>query len=309
MAAAHHFLLHGLVVASEVDLPAPRIAARASDIAYRVDLGAALPDSAHSRSDDPADPWATEHWLGDRLAVEFPARATFEVSRTEVVLIRDESNDPDLVLHLFLHHVLPRAVALRGDLMLHAAGAVGPAGRAYLFLAAAGTGKSTLVTGLGVEGWLLLDDDGIRLTRAEADGYVASPGSAHVALLPDVAATLVPELEPGPPIARGSTKRRFAVDGERLRLADAPARVAGLFILTRGGATTTVSQLGFAAAVGEIARHGFHLADDPAAVPRQAFEHASALAAATTVRRLVVPDGLDELVSARAAIAELDTKI
>jgi hypothetical protein len=213
------------------------------------------------------------------------------------------------VLHLFLHHVLPRAVALRGDLMLHAAGAVSPAGRAYLFLAAAGTGKSTLVTGLGVEGWLLLDDDGIRLTRAEEDGYVASPGSAHVALLPDVAATLVPELEPGPPIARGSTKRRFAVDGERLRLADAPARVAGLFIFTRGGATTTVSQLGFAAAVGEIARHGFHLADDPDAVPRQAFEHASALAAATTVRRLVVPDGLDELVSARATISELDKKI
>jgi hypothetical protein len=89
LAAAHHFLLHGLVVASEVDLPAPRISARAPDVVYRVDLEAALPEPSHSRSDDPGDPWATEHWLGDRLAVEFPARATFEVSRTEVVLIRD----------------------------------------------------------------------------------------------------------------------------------------------------------------------------------------------------------------------------
>ncbi len=232
----------------------------------------------------------------------------FEVSRTEVALVRDEINDPDLVLHLFLHHVLPRAVALRGDLMLHAAGAVSPAGRAYLFLAAAGTGKSTLVTRLVTDGWLLLDDDGIRLTKAGGDAFFASPGSPYVGLLPDVAATLVPELEPGRPIACGSPKRRFAVDGERLRYADAPARVAGVYILTRGEAEIELSRIGFAAALGEIARHGFHLADNPAVLPRQAFEQASALAAATPVWQLVVPTGLDELMPARALIMYMDAK-
>lgn len=307
MAAAHHFLLHGLVVASEVDLPAPRIPASVPDITYRVNLGAALPAPSHSRSDDPGNPWATEHWLGSRLAVEFPGRAMFEVSRTEVTLIRDESADADLLLHLFLHHVLPRAVSLRGDLMLHAAGAVGPAGRAYLFLAAAGTGKSTLVTGLVGDGWLLLDDDGIRLTKA-GGGFFASPGSTHLGLLPDIAATLVPELEPGLPIAYGSSKRRFALDGERLRFAEAPAPVAGLYILTRGGGEIELSRLSFAAAVGEIARHGFHLADDPAVLPRQAFEQASALAAAAPVWQLVVPTRLSELVPARALIMDVDAK-
>jgi hypothetical protein len=273
-----------------------------------VNLGAALPTPSHSRSDDPDDPWATEHWLGNYLAVEFPGRAMFEVSPSEVALVRDESNDPALLLHLFLHHVLPRTIALRGDLMLHAAGAVSPTGSAYLFLASAGTGKSTLVTGLVGEGWLLIDDDGIRLTKSEGEAFFASPGTAHVGLLPDVAATLVPELEPGRPIAHGSPKRRFAVDGERFRFADAPAPVAGLYIFTRGGGEIAVSRLGFAAALGEIARHGFHLADNPAVLPRQAFEQASALAAATPVWQLIVPAGLDELKPARALITEMATR-
>lgn len=192
--------------------------------------------------------------------------------------------------------------------MLHAAGAVSPSGRAYLFLAPAGTGKSTLVTGLVADRWLLLDDDGIRLTRAGGDAFLASPGSAHLGLLPQVAAALVPELEPGRPIAYGSPKRRFAVDGGRLRAAAAAAPVASLWVLTRGGSEIELSRLGFAAAVGEIARHGFHLADEPGDLPGQAFEQASALAAETPVWQLRVPAGLDELVSARALIADVDAR-
>ena len=296
------------MVASEIDLPAPRIPARPADITYCANVGAAQPAPSHSRSDDPDDPWATEHWSGTHLAVEFPGRATFEMSRTEVALVRDESHDPNLLLHLFVHHVLPRVVALRGDLMLHAAGVVSPTGRAFLFLGSAGTGKSTVATGLVSDGWLLLDDDGIRLTKARGEGFCAFPGSARIGLLPDVAALLVPELEPGPPIAYGSTKRRFAIDGQRLKSAATPARVAGVFVLTRGGAEVTLLRLRFAAALGEIARHGFHVADDPAAIPGQVFEHASALAAAVPVWQLIVPNGLDALRAARVLIMGVDAK-
>lgn len=308
MAAVHHHLLHGLVVASEIELPAPRVPARRPDIIFRVNLGAALPVPSHSRSDDPEEPWATEHWHGGGIAVEFPGRATFAISRTEASLVRTEGNDPDLVLHLLLHHVLPRVVALRGDLVLHAAGAVGPTGRAYLVLGSAGTGKSTVVIALVGAGWLLLDDDGIRLVPGRDDEFLAFPGSAHVGLLPDVAEQLVPELDPGPPIALGSPKRRFAITGRRLRAATSAAPVAAVFVLARGHADTRLSQLGFAAAVGEIARHGFHLADDPAAIPAQVFRHASALAAAAPVWRLIVPDSLDELPATREAIADIDAK-
>lgn len=303
----NHFLLHGLVVESAIELPAPRITDRSPDITYRVHLGAPLASPSHSRSDDPDEPWAIEYWMGDRLAVEFPGRAAFELSRSEAALVRDESDDPDLLLHLLVHHVLPRVVALRGDLMLHAAGAVTPGGNAHVFLGSAGTGKSALVTGLVSKGWQLLDDDGIRLSRSEDGAFLAFPGSAHVGLLPDVAAALVPELAPGRPIAKGSAKRRFAIAGGALRVATSPAPLAGVFVLDRGEGETALSRLSFAAAVGEIARHGFHLADDPAAIPGQVFAHASGLAAAIPVWQLGLPDCLRELEVAVELITRVDT--
>ena len=157
-------LIHGLVVTSPVALPLPEVPADAVDITYSVALGSTTSfQASHSRPDDPDDPWVVEHWHGAGLVVEFPGRASFELDREKVTLVADEADDPDLVIHLFLDHVLPRVVALRGDLMLHAAGAVGPSGRAHLLVGLTGTGKSTLATALAVAGWPLLDDDGIRV--------------------------------------------------------------------------------------------------------------------------------------------------
>jgi hypothetical protein len=307
VAAAHHYLIHGLVVASEVELPAPRIEPRPADVTYRVALDATLPPSSQSRTDDAADPWYVEHWMNGRLAVEFPQQATFEVSRTEVTLVRDGARDSDLVRHLLLAHVLPRVVSLRGDLMLHAAGAVGPSGRAHLFLGKTGAGKSTVVTELVAGGWSLLDDDGVRVTDT-ADGLRAVPGAAGVRLLPDAAAALVADVEPGPPIAHGHPKRRFAADGRRLRVAADPAPIAGLYLLERAARHgPSLKRLRFARALSTISEHGFHLAEEPASIPRHAFERASRLAAEAPVWRLSSPSGLDDLADTGRLLARLDT--
>jgi hypothetical protein len=306
VAADYHCVIHGLVLASEVDLPVPRIEPRPADITYRVALDRTLPPSSHIRSDDPDDPWYVEHWIGSRLAVEFPGRATLELSRSEVALVRDGTDDRDLVMHLLLAHALPRVVSLRGDLMLHAAGAVGPSGQAHLFLGKTGAGKSTVVTGLVAAGWSLLDDDGIRVTDT-GRGLRAVPGAAGVRLLPDVAAALIPDVEPGRPIASGHPKRRFAADGRRLRLAVDPAPIAGVYLLERTGTSEpSVERLGFAHALSAIVEHGFHVADEPAAIARQAFERASSLATAAPVWRLSSPFGLGELAATTALICSLD---
>jgi hypothetical protein len=304
--AAHYHLIHGLVVASEVELPAPRIGARPPDVTYRIALDAALPHPSHSRTDDAADPWYVDQWLDGRLAVEFPRQATFELSRTEVTLVRDHAGDPDLLMHLLLAHVLPRVVSLRGDLMLHAAGAVGPSGRAHLFLGKTGAGKSTIVTELVARGWSLLDDDGVRVADT-GEGLRAVPGAAGVRLLPDTAAALVADAQPGPPIALGHPKRRFAADGHRLRVAVEPAPIAGLYLLDRtdrGG--PSLERLRFARALSTITEHGFYLADEATSITRQAFERASQLAAAAPVWRLSSPSGLEELAATRVLLTELD---
>jgi hypothetical protein len=306
VSADYHCLIHGLVLASEVELPIPRIRAREADLTYRVALEPTRPPGRHHGSDDPDAPWAIEHWHGTRLAVEFPGFATFELSRTEVTLVADDTGDPDLMVHLLLDHVVPRVVSLRGDLMLHAGGALGRSGRAHLLLGKSGAGKSTLVTDLVSHGWLLLDDDGIRVTH-ENHGFRAVPGSPGVRLHAAAAAMVLPHVQPGRPMSMGHAKRRFAADDRWLRVASVPAPIACLYALVRvDSGEPSVTRLGFAEALGVIVEHGFHLADEPASITRLAFERASALAATTPVLRLFCPAGLEHLPATRALMAKLD---
>ena len=288
VAADLHYLIHGLVLASPVELPLPSVAARPADVVYRLAPESEVPQApSHSRADDPDDPWAIEHWIGDRLAVEFPGRATFELSRESVSLVAEETGDPDLVAHLLLDHVMPRVIALRGDLMLHAAGAIGPSGRAHLVLGKTGAGKSTTVAGLASAGWALLDDDGIRIVETD-DGPVAMPGTGGIRLDPASANVLLPDAPQGHPMAKGHPKSRFPAEGGGFRMAQAPAHVAGVYLLQRTDVLEPrLESFGLADAVSTIVEHGFHMADEPAAIARQAFERATAIAAAAPVGRLL----------------------
>jgi hypothetical protein len=306
----HHYLVHGLVLVSSVELPTPGIGSRPPDVVYRVEIALdPRPEAHHSRTDDPADPWVVERWEEAGLVVEFPGRATFTVGTDEVALVSDETGDPDLVAHLVLDHVLPRVVALRGDLMLHASGAVGPSGRAHLLLGPTGTGKSTLATALAAHGWPLLDDDGIRVVDLE-DGPRAVPGYAGVRLLPDSADSVLAGVAAERPMSAGHPKHRYPVDGGGMTMAAGPVPIAAVYVMERSEAPDpAVETVGLGAAVGALAEHGFHLAGEPEAVTRQAFEKTTALAAAVPVRRLRCPEGLDTLDAMAAFLGRLDAEI
>lgn len=79
------------------------------------------------------------------------------------------------------------ALAGRGGLLVHAAGAIGGGGRAVLFPGASGAGKTTLTRVLGGDaGWRFLSDDRM-VVRAGRDGPIAAwgtpwPGDAGVAV-------------------------------------------------------------------------------------------------------------------------------
>lgn len=192
MTGRRTYLVHGLLLAKEIELPIPLTSPingndDAVDVVFQVRLDPApLPPARHSRDDETDTPWSVEHWIGDRFVVEFPGWATFELSRAKVTLLVDATDDPDLIAHLLLDHVMPRVVSLRGDLMTHAAGAVGPSGWAHVFLGPTGAGKSTLATAMAAAGWPLLDDDGIRVIERDGAPH-ALPGYAGVRLLPDSA--------------------------------------------------------------------------------------------------------------------------
>ena len=304
---ANGYIIHGLMVASEVEFPLPTVQGVSIDIAIRRHpRPQALPAPRHSRADDPDDPYVIEHWVGERLIVEFPGSASFQISRGEVLVLSDDTDDPDFLVHLLLDAVLPRVVALRGDLMLHASGAVGPSGRAHIVMGETGMGKSTLAAALAAHGWPLLDDDGIRLM--ELDGtFTAVPGYAGVRLLPDSAAAVVPQLQPGRPMAAGHPKRRFAVDGDAVRMARASAPVSDVYVLERvNAAEPTVERMRFADALSAITTHGYHLADEPTTITRLAFERVSSLAAAVRVWRLRCPDDLGSFDATIALLTRVD---
>ena len=301
--------VHGLLLRSEAELPITPspTSQQEPDLVYEVAPHAEeLPTPTHSRDDGTDAPWAVEQWIGDRLVVEFPKYAVFELFRDGVTLLTDLCDDPDMVAHLLLDHILPRVVSLRGDLMLHSAGAVGPSGRAHVFLGPTGAGKSTLATALAAGGWPLLDDDGIRVVERDS-GPHAVPGYGGVRLLPDSAAAVLSGVPAGRPMSRGHDKRRFAVDGTHLAMAASPALIAAIYVLQRAeGEQASVERMGLSEALTAIIEQTFHFADEPQAITRKAFEQASALATAVPVWRLHNPSGLHRLDTTKAMIAQLD---
>jgi hypothetical protein len=286
--------IHGLVLESSVPLPLeplPKPCGVDDGVVYRRSFRETPPpgQALRTRVHQPESPWAIERWYGVYVLVEFPGWATFEVRPDEIVLIEQVVADDDLVSHLLLDHVVPRVVALRGDLMLHASGAVGPSGHAHLFLGPAGAGKSTLATSLALHGWTLLDDDGVRTTSRNGQ-WSATPGYAGVRLLPDAAAALAPGVI-GDPMARGHQKLRYRIADLGIQMAAGYPPIAGAYVL-RWSESVDAPQLGelrFAERIHGVARHAFHFALDPHALTRSAFERTTSFASRVPVRELVQP--------------------
>jgi hypothetical protein len=302
-----HHLVHGLVLHSRVALPIPTVPAAPHDVEFAVQPDRSSPGPAfHVRSDDPEDPWLIERWGDGWYEIEFTERATFAVIGDRIVLRADRTADPDLIVHLLLDHVLPRVVALRGDLMLHAAGAVGPSGDAHVLLGETGAGKSTLAAMLAAQGWGLLDDDGVRVTAVDGR-FHAVPGYATVRLMPAAAAAVLGCGATGRPIGKGRDKRSYLLDGHGLRLAGGPAPIRGIYLIRRSeGPAPEIERRGVGDALGAIVEHAFHLAADPKDLTRLAFERASALATAVPFHVLRHLEGFDHLARTVSLLEELD---
>lgn len=307
VSGSHRYIVHGLGIKSPVALPIPEDVAGPVDIEYRVLTDwRGIAGARHTRSDDP---WFVEHWTDEGLVVEFPDLATFGVAHRTISLLSDESNDPDMVAHLLLDHIVPRVVALRGDLMLHAAGVVGPSGHAHLFVGPSGAGKSTLATALAVIGWPLLDDDGIRVIEVGGH-WNAVPGYAGLRLLPDSARAVVPDLIAERPMAKDHPKHRYELGGSTLRLATSPVPIGSIYVIERGTCDPLqTSELGFADSITALADNAFRLTEDPTADAPLAFERASAVAATVPILLLRIPTGLHDLGSPIAELDRLDSEL
>ncbi len=150
--------------------------------------------------------------VADGYLLRFPDQADIIVSDAgEIQVEALPGTSLRSVRHLLLDQVLPRLLAHRGNLVLHASAATTMEGHAILILGVSGQGKSTLATALAAQsGGLVLADDCV-VARCEANRLFAVPNYAGLRLWSDSVAELFPEHTQADLVNDYSEKLRIAV--------------------------------------------------------------------------------------------------
>ena len=247
--------------------------------------------------------WIDLGWCPDRIVLRFPDLVA-ELSLVEPIIYIDASasDDHDWIAHVVLDHVIPRWLALRGDLVLHAGAVVSPRGSAVAFVGDTGRGKSSTVTALAQAGWKLLGDDACRLVRSQ-HGWLATPSYPGVRLVDDSREVLTPGTD-STPMAAGANKHRVFPD---VPVATSSVPLGLIVALGHDSGDAAILRLSLSEATAALARHSFHLAPTLAQVAPRAFVAASEVAAVVPCMRLdfrrtwdVFPDVIAALESVEA---------
>lgn len=143
-----------------------------------------------------------DYWL------RFPDLADFLIQpgTGRIRLAPDASADDTTLEHLLVDQVLPRMLAHRGNLVVHAS-AVTLGGRHALFLGPSGWGKSTLAGLLMQHGHTIHSDDCVQL-RGVDDRFEAVPTYPSLRLYDDSLHALFPGTADTAPVASYSEKQR-----------------------------------------------------------------------------------------------------
>jgi len=213
----------------------------------------------------------------------------------------------ETIRHLFLDHVFPRALSLRGNIVLHAS-AVSLDGQSVAFLGPAGEGKSTLATSFAAAGWRLLADDSlcIRLgTSGEVDGVPSYPGTR---LHPEDVLALLGERVATVPVAHYAAKLRLGAETP-LKFAKQPVPIERIYVLNRSHEKTRkrrvrIDRPGLSEAFVELVRHTFQLDLEDSQGHRRYLRSVAPSVVPRLVRRLTFPTGHRALALVRRAVLE-----
>ncbi len=294
---------YGITVDSDIALPLPEATApstRQARIVHGTVDERRVRFAPVQGVDDDAELWIEMGWDSERTVLRFVGVVTDMVGD----LIRvdaAETEDADNVAHLVVDHVIPRWLALHGDLVLHAGSVVSPRGHVVAFIGDPGRGKSSITTALGRAGWPVLGDDACRLVRHH-DGWLAHPSYPGTRLLSDSRQALVPGAASSP-MTGGADKHRVVAGVPH---AEAAARLG--LVVEIGGERDTVAAhaLSFSQATASLTRHSFFLAPRLDELAPRAFSLSSALAADVPCLALEFPRRWDVYPELIATIERLE---
>jgi hypothetical protein len=192
------------------------------------------------------------------------------------------------VQHCLLDLVLPKLLAVRGDVILHGscvAPRVGTGG--VCFLGLSGHGKSTLAASFRQHGWRLVADDSSQLSLD--DGSVIAHGlCANPRLLPDSLTQLFPDPVTSAPVVSYRDKRRVALDPPP----PAGASLAAIFELAAPNPAVTaprITRMTQAEACMTVVSHCFSFDPDDRREGAARFRNASRIVNMVPVFKLAHP--------------------
>jgi len=181
-----------------------------------------LPDGSH---------WISCGGIGGLHLIRFAEIADFLVSVEcrEIVCYPQPEIPVETLRHLFLDQVLPRLLAGRDQIVLHAGGVV-IGGEAVGFLGESGRGKSTLCVSLANLGNPLITDDSLLLRRLEGR-IVCIPSYPGVRLWPESVSALFTEPAEVAPVAHYMNKYRLSADRNPFSFAAEPFPLRKIYLL------------------------------------------------------------------------------
>lgn len=226
----------------------------------------------------------SDYWLRS------PGIAAFllQMQPCRILISPEPAVDASTLEHVLVDQVLPRLLAQRGELMLHAS-AMAVSGRYPLFAGPSGWGKSTLAGLLHGRGHGVLSDDCVQLV-AQGARFHAMPTYPSLRLYADSLGELFPGLDGTAPVASYSEKRRVPM--ETPREANTAFPVDALYLLgdpDEADGSIRISPLRPAEACRALLRHSFRLDLGDRAANAHQFAMCGAVARAMPAFRLDYP--------------------
>jgi hypothetical protein len=236
--------------------------------------------------------------------LRFPSYADFLVDHacSRVECRPEPSCSVESVRHLLLDQVLPRVLAQRGRLVLHA-GAVEVGGGAAVLTGASGAGKSTMVASLHDSGYTALTDDGLVIEEDPTRCSVLALYSS-LRLWPSALTALDGGASPSSPMAGYSQKRRRVIS-QTASIGWRPLRA--IFVLSEAPKadnvrSVTVSRLSARDACVELIRSSFQLDLEDHRNATDMLQRTARIADRLPVLRLDFPRDFDRLPEVRNSI-------
>ena len=298
----------GLIVDSE--LPLPELPARRDAVHSQSTLRLLARSPAvdglgrvfEARLDDGRE-WMVGLRGRDAYVVRFPELALFTLSfdGRSIGVYPSNATPAATLRHLFLDQVLPLALSLQGDLVLHAAAIVTPAGAAA-FVGDTGEGKSTLAASFARAGVPPLADDCL-IVRERAGGLLAMTSYAGLRLWPDAIASLAIEPAGATPVAHYCDKRRVPRDDAAI---DTAVPLRRIYVLATGASDDDVriETTSRRDAVVQLLTHAYRITPGDAEAAAAELAQIDRVCSVCSVERLAYPRSFAVLDAVRTAVLE-----